>query len=165
MKVALVFYSFTGNTKRAVLFLRDIFKSKNRECNLIELKPLKETTAFFKQCWEAFLKRKPELISNREEYDLGEYNLIIIASPVWAFAISPAMRSYLKKVEGLDNKKVACFLTFGSGTGADRALREIENILRKKRAEVIFSKKLSGNRTRDRNYLEKEFGSLITSNF
>ena len=158
MRGAIVFYSFSGNTKRACLFLKDKAASAGGSLDLIDLKLKKEVTSFFGQCLEAALKKKPVLLET--DYDLGKYDFLIFASPVWAFTYAPALRGYLDKIKGLDNKATACFLTFGSGAGKNKALKELENILNNKKARVLFSKNLSGAKTSDNVYLEWCFKKL-----
>ncbi len=94
-------------------------------------------------------------------YDLDKYDFIIFASPVWAFTIAPALRSFLKKIKNLEGKKAACFLTFGSGAGSRKALKELGGILNKKGAEVLFSRNLSDKKIRDESYLENNFKHLL----
>jgi flavodoxin len=159
MKIAIIFYSFSGNTKRACLFLKDNLSTKNICVDLIELKPKKEETSFFKQGLQAFLKKKVEL--KEVDFGLEKYDFVVFASGVWAFTITPTLATYLEKVKNLKNKKVACFLTFGSGAGSKKALEELESILREKGAHILFSKNLSGKKTKDKNYLEENFKSLL----
>lgn len=158
MRGAIVFYSFSGNTRRACLFLKDKAASLGSSLDLIDLKLEKEVTSFFAQCLEAALNKKPALIE--ANYDLEKYDFLIFASPVWAFTYAPALRSYLNKIKGLENKTTACFLTFGSGAGKNKALKELENILKSKKARVLFSRNLSGAKTGDNVYLEWCFKTL-----
>jgi flavorubredoxin len=159
MKVAIIFYSFSGNTKKACLFLKEKLIEKNVSVGLIELKPKEEETSFFKQGLQAFLKKKIKL--KEVEFDLEKYDFVIFASAVWAFTITPALATYLENVKNLKNKKTACFLTFGSGAGSKKALKELENILREKGAHILFSRNLAGKKTEDKNYLEENFKSLL----
>ena len=161
MRGAAVFYSFSGNTRKACLFLKEMVEASGSSLDLIDLKLEKEVVPFFKQCLEAALKKKPKLLE--ADYDLGIYDFIIFASPVWAFTYAPALRSYLNKANGLENKIAACFLTFGSGAGSKRALRELENVLGGKKMRVLFSKNLSGAKTGDNVYLEWSFKKLLGS--
>jgi flavodoxin len=160
MRVAIVFYSFSGNTKKVALFLKEKLEVKDIKVEVIELKPKKEESSFFKQARDASLKKRPQLLPC--EYNLGKYDRVLFGSPVWAFTITPPLRSFLDKVEGLQNKEVCCFLTFGSGVGKGKALKELENILKRKEAKILFFKTLSGSRTEDKDYLERELASFIT---
>lgn len=164
MKIGLVYYSFSGKTKRAIQFLQYAFREKNLEVETIEIKLEKEEKNFFRQSMSAFFKQKPKLVDSLD-YDVASYDCIVFATPVWAFTITPALRSYLSTLRGLENKKAACLVTYGSGTGAQKALEELEEMLRKKNAQIIFSQKLPGYMTQRRNYLEGKlapFCSLIS---
>lgn len=159
MKAAIVFYSFSGNTKRAVLFLQNKLQAKKITTDLIDLRPKMETRSFFKQGKQALFKEKVELKDT--QYDLSQYDYIAFASPVWAFSFAPALRTFLAKVKGAEGKKAICFLTYGSGTGSQKALRELETILEEKKVEILFSVNLSGFKTKKKDYLEKSFSTLI----
>lgn len=154
MKVAIVFYSFSGNTKSACMYLKE-----NLSADLIELKPIPEETSFIKQCKLAFFKVKPELKS--VNYDLSGYDFVIFATAVWAFTYTPALRTYFDNVRGLEGKKGACFLTYGSGLGSVKALKELENVLKEKGVRLLFSKNLSGVDAKSTSYLEKNLKALI----
>ena len=161
MRGAAVFYSFSGNTRRTCLFLKKAISAWGSSLDLIDLKLEKEIVPFFKQCFEAALHKKPALLETN--YDLSGYDFLVFASPVWAFTYAPALRSYLNKAIGLENKTAACFLTFGSGAGSKKALKELENVLGKKKMRVLFSKNLSGAKTDDNVYLEWSFKKLLKS--
>ena len=163
-KIALIFYSYSGNTKKAIDCIKDklIFKKINVET--IEIKPLVEERNFFKQCIDSFRKKTPQL-SDSLKYDLSTFDYIIFASPIWALTITPSLRSYLTKVEGLKDKKTACFLTYGSGTGSQKALRELGDILKNKGANLAFSGSLSGFKTKNKSYLEDRLRPLLETLF
>jgi len=158
MKVAIIFYSFSGNTKAACSLLKNKL-AKEAEVALIELKPKKEPRAFLSQCREAFLKKEPSL--DNVDFDLSSYDFCIFSSPVWAFTYAPALRSYFKMVKGITDKKCFCFLTFGSGAGSQKALGELESVLKVKGGRILFSKNLSGGKSRDKEFLGNFFKPLI----
>lgn len=159
MKVAIIFYSFSGNTKTACLFLMRKLNAKGAEVDLIELKPKNETASFLKQSGQAFFKDILDLAD--VNYDVSKCELIIFASPVWAFTFAPALRSYFKKIVNLEEKRTACFLTYGSGLGKGKALAELESIIRDKKGRLVFSKDFSGAKTKNDAYLEEVFKPLL----
>lgn len=159
MKVAIIYYSFSGNTKRACLFLSRQLTAKGLEADLIELKPKDETRSFFKQGGQAFFKDILQLAE--VDYDVGRYEIVIFASPVWAFTFAPALRSYLRKIINLEGKRVGCFLTYGSGLGKGKSLAELENAIRELKGRLVFSKDCSGIKTKDKAYLEEVFKPLF----
>ena len=134
MKSAIVYYSYTGNTHRVAQFISDILKDRGEEVIPVRIRPLKEEAGFLAQCRDAFFGKKPELY--RTLLDLRDFERIIIGSPVWAFKPAPAINAYLDKCGSLEGKKAACFVTYGSGVGKEKALRIMENSLRAKGAEV-----------------------------
>lgn len=159
MKLGIIFYSFSGSTLAAAEFLKAKAVSRNVAVELLQLKLQNEERSFLRQCSQAVLKKTPGLLSS--DYNLDSYDVIAFASPVWAFTITPALRSYLEEVKTLNNKKTACFLTYGSGAGSFKALKELENILRSKEGHIIFSRIIKGSKTGDFVYMENEFKSLL----
>jgi flavorubredoxin len=160
MRAAIIYYSYSGNTKMACLFLARKLRTKSVETDLIELKPKNEARSFFKQGGQAFFKDTIELAE--VNYNVNGYDLIIFASPVWAFTFAPSLRAYLEKVINLEEKRTACFLTFGSGLGKGKALVELKNILKDKKSRFIFATDFAGAKTKDNAYLEEAFKSLFT---
>jgi len=75
MKGAVVFYSFSGNTRKACLFLKEMIGALGSSLDLIDLKLEREIVPFFKQCLQAALKKKPKLAGS--DYNLGIYDFII----------------------------------------------------------------------------------------
>lgn len=129
MRSAIIYYSFSGNTKKVAEVLSEHLNEKG-EAALIELKDFKETGRFFVQAARAFKHAKtliPEL-----NLDLSSYDIICFGSPVWAFAPAPAMNTYLDRCFGLGGKEIILFTTYGSGTGNGRCLKYMQDILSKK---------------------------------
>ena len=132
-KILIVYYSLTGNTKFIAEALRDSI-----EADILELKPIKELNAesssrFIWGGYQSTMKKKPKLMS----FDTNplEYDLLVLGSPVWAWNISPPMRSFLSKFN-LTGKKVALWMCHaGDGIKATNRFKEtlkdaniIENI-------------------------------------
>jgi flavodoxin len=159
MKIAIVFYSFSGNTGKACQFLKDKLIEKKVDVDWRELKLEKEEKSFIKQCLDARSKKTPPLLS--ADYDVSSYDLVIFASPVWAFTFAPALRSFLNNAAGLNDKKTAYFFTHGSSAGTKNALNELESLLKEKGARVQFSRSISGAKTKDNTYLQEQFKPLL----
>lgn len=160
MKIGLVFYSFSGNTKRVFEYLKEKFLSCGDEVEFIQLKPVNEPKSFFRQGLSAFLKNKP-LLSGEIPYDLEGFDYLILGSPLWAFTFAPALRSYLDKVKGLKGKKVRILFTYGSGAGLDKGIRELKELLENKGAQVESFLGLSGSKVKDKNYLEEKLKDFL----
>ena len=134
MKTAIVYYSFSGNTHRVAQTAEDILKKRGEEVIPVRIRPLKEEKAFLKQCKEAFFGKKPELYTTL--LDLGDFDKVILGSPVWAFKPAPAINTYLDKCGTLVGKEAICFVTYGSGTGKDKAIEIMKKGLETKGARV-----------------------------
>lgn len=162
MKTAVIFYSFSNNTLRAAEFIRgEILREKN-EADLLRLKPLREKKTFFSRAVQAFLKQRPVLSNKKEEYVLDKYERVIIGSPVWAFSPAPAVRSYLSRVKGIEGKKISVFFTFGSGAGVDKAIKDINRLIQKKKADILLTACVPDKKTRDNDSLRKLLIPLIS---
>lgn len=128
-KILVVFYSRTGNTKKAAEALARELKATTEE--VIDLKKRKGVSGIVSIIKDVFLQhctRLAKLINNPQDY-----NLVVIGTPVWAFNVSCAIRSYLQTAN-LKNKKVAFFCTCGS-SGAERTFAIMKQLA--KGAEVI----------------------------
>ena len=121
-KILIVYYSLTDNTKFIAEALIDSI-----EADILELKPIKElkadnSTRFIWGGYQSTMKKKPKLI----DFDINplEYDLIILGTPVWAWNISPPMRSFLSKFD-LTSKKVALWMCHaGDGVKAMNRFKE-----------------------------------------
>lgn len=158
MKIAIVFYSFSGNTKKVCQFLKEQL-SANNEVELVELMLKEPVTAFSRQCAAARKRETPELVN--KDCDVSKYDFVVFASPVWAFTFAPALRTFLKLCSGLENKKAAVFLTCGAAFSSGGALKELKAVAQEKKAVIQFSKYVKGTKTDNTKYLEDVFKELL----
>ena len=122
-KILIVYYSLTGNTQFIAEALRDSI-----DADILELKPIKELnpdkgTRFMWGGFQSTMKKTPELM----DFDINplEYDLVILGTPVWAWNISPPMRSFLSKFD-LTGKNVALWMCHaGDGIKAMSRFKEI----------------------------------------
>src|SRR4030043_227679 len=131
MKSAIVYYSYSGNTRKVAEVLSASL-SQQGEADIIELKGLDESDKFFGQAMRAFRHKRAEI--QPVNFNLSSYDLICFGSPVWAFGPAPAMNTYLDKCLGLAGKPAILFTTYGSGAGNERCLQFMQEILAKKGA-------------------------------
>lgn len=126
VKVLVVYYSLTGNTKLIAETISDTING-----DILELKPVKELSAegSMKYVWggyQASMKKKPKL----KVFDTNplEYDLIFLGIPVWAWRYSPPIRSFLSMID-LSGKKVALW-TCSAGDGI-KAMSRFKEALKK----------------------------------
>jgi len=124
MNVAVVFYSFEGNTKYVAEVLANHIGAK-----LIELKPENDLVSkgFSKYIWggkQVVFGNMPRLLDFTE--DLEQYDLIFIGSPIWAGKYAPAIKTVLE-TPLFHRKKVAYFYTHEGGAGKIERTEKVIN--------------------------------------
>lgn len=128
MKIGIVYYSRTGNTKKAAKILEDKFKKENAEVDLIEIEHVKRPGFF--AAGRASMKQQEQAIKNTD-FDLKKYDFIIAGSPTWAGNPSPFIKAFMSKVENIKGKKIAVFGTGMSPINNREKFKEIiENDLK-----------------------------------
>lgn len=135
MKTLITYYSYSGITEKVVrMFIRIL--EKKGEVKSQRLKPKKEITSFAGQCLAAMLGKRCEL-EDGVLFDVNGYDLIIIGLPVWAFAPTPAINTFMDKVSGLNGKKAVTLITSGSGVGVNMCFKAMRKVLQEKGASDI----------------------------
>jgi flavodoxin len=129
MKSAIIYYSYSGNTKKVAEVLAENLKQQG-EVETVELKALDESKSFLGQCRRAFNHVKAEIAP--VDFDLSGYDLICLGTPLWALAPAPAMNTFLDNCSGIVGKEIILFTTYGSGSGNKRCLNYMQDILSKK---------------------------------
>lgn len=131
MKSIVIYYSFSGNTKKVAAILAGCLADRG-EVKTIELMAQDEPGSFLRQCSRAFRHKEAKI--EPVNFELSQFNLICLGTPVWAFGPAPAMNTCLAQCRGLENKEVILFTTYGSGAGNKRCLNYMQSILNSKGA-------------------------------
>jgi flavodoxin len=108
MKIGIVYYSRTGNTRQVAHTLEGKFKEKNADVSLIEIEHVKRPGFFTAGKTSS---RQLELPIKNTDFDVGKYDVIVAGSPTWAGKPSPFITSFIKKAVNMKEKKVAVFAT------------------------------------------------------
>ena len=107
MKKLVVFYSRSGNTQKVALEI-----ARSLRADVDEIIDLKDRTrkiiGWLIAGKDASQKKLTEI---KFKKDPKNYDLVIIGTPIWAWTMTPAIRTYLSKNK---IKKVAFFSTAGS---------------------------------------------------
>ena len=106
MKILIVYYSRTGNTRTACEALQ-----KELDCEILEIKDMKNRAGG----WGFFTSTIGTLFGTHTKIDpvhpeLAPYNAVIIGSPIWAGKLSTAIRTFIAE-NRFDGKKVVLFTT------------------------------------------------------
>ncbi|MFH1211515.1 MAG: hypothetical protein V1659_01145 [Candidatus Woesearchaeota archaeon] len=133
MKALIVFYSRTGYTRKIAMQVSKAL-SKDFETDVDEIideKNRKGALGYLRAGRDASLKVLTKIKTHKNPAD---YDLVIIGTPVWAFTMATAVRTFL-----VENKrkleKVAFFSTYGSG--AANTFRDMTVICEKKPVALL----------------------------
>ncbi len=126
MKTAIIYYSMSGNTK----FIAGKIAEK-LGADMIRIEPVKAypDRGAKKFIWggkSAVMREKPKLLPY--EFNAGQYDTIIIGTPVWASSFAPPIRTFIQENKHIQKKKIAAFVCF-SGGGADKAMDKMKRYI------------------------------------
>ncbi len=152
MKSLIVYYSYTGNTGKVAEILKGIL-SKKGQAEIHQLKPIDESSNFFVQAASASTGKRAKL--QEERFNLSGYDLVCLGTPVWAFAPTPAINTYLDKVQNLDGKDAICFVTYASGAGVKRCINTMIENLKQKGAFKISGFSIQQGKVNNTGFVEK----------
>jgi len=141
-KILVVYYSRTGNTQKIALeLIRKLGADKE---DLADLKDRKMGIMAWLISGKDAIRKKMTKIRYKE--DPSKYDLVVIGTPVWAWTIPPAVRTYLSENKF---KKVAFFCTNGGQYG--KTFTEMEKLSQK----PIATLDLLDKKVRESNFKEE----------
>ena len=130
MTVGIVYYSRTGNTRKAAELLADDIKAKGRSVEFVEIEAVRRPGFF--SAGHASMKQL-ELPIKNEGVDLGRFECVVFGVPVWAGLPSPMLKSFLGKVTGSHQAPVGCFLCGGGKAGSqERSVARLKELMAEK---------------------------------
>lgn len=138
MKKLVVYYSYTGNTKKIAEMIR-----KHLNCDILELTPKVPFSSDYQTVVDEYQNNSidnKEVDINNISIDLNDYEEIIIGTPVWWYTISPVVTTFLKKYN-LTDKKIYPFATNAGWLG--RTFNDFEKLCNNselnKGMNIVFS--------------------------
>jgi flavodoxin len=127
MKILIKYYSRTGTTKKVAEYLAQELAADIEE--IIDLKSRKGPINYVIAGKDATKKKLTDIkksYKNPEDYDM-----IILGTPVWAWTVTPAIRTYIKNnIDKIKSKHIAAFCTMGAN-GDKGTFEDIEEMLGK----------------------------------
>jgi len=124
MKILVAYYSRTGITKKVASFMSEDLKAHIDE--IIDSVDRSGAIGYLKAGKDASMKKSTKITFNKNPKD---YDMIIIGGPVWAWTMSPAIRTYVTENKDiLKTKKIAFFATQGSD-GAEKKFKAMQEII------------------------------------
>jgi flavodoxin len=122
-KKLVCYYSHTGHTQKiAELIAESVGADVER---IIDEKSREGALGYLTAGRDAMLKRQSRIQPAMK--DPSQYDLIILGTPIWAWNLSPPMRTYISDHKAKFNQ-VAFFCTEG-GSGGNRAFQQMANLI------------------------------------
>jgi Putative NADPH-quinone reductase (modulator of drug activity B) len=117
MNVGIIIHSQTGHTYSAALKLQEKLAAKGHRATVEKIVPVDDKP-------HPGIKN-PQLKTNP---GITGYDGLVFAAPVWAFSLSPILKTYLSGVSSLKGKKIAAFVTMGAPWAwvGNRAIKQIK---------------------------------------
>lgn len=125
-RILIVYYSYEGNTE---FVAESIHKITGGDLLRLEVVSEKEKKGFSKYLWggsQVIMGKKPEL--KTPKYDIKDYDLVFLGSPIWASSFAPAFNTYLDGLNELTGKDIALFCCH-AGSGGTKAFKKLKGKL------------------------------------
>ena len=143
MKTAVVYFSWSGNTRFAAETI-----AKKTGADLFEIKPETPYNGDFGKCCD---EAKPECqgktlrsIKPIEGLDLAKYDVVFVGTPNWWGTMAPPVRTWVTQgKDALKGKPVCLFQTHGGG-GMQRVGKDFAEVIGDA-AKVLPPKAFSGS--------------------
>lgn len=122
MKTLIVYYSWSGNTRRIAMIIH-----KFVDGDIVELEPVNPYPRSYNATVEQAKKEiqsgyKPPLKTKID--NIEQYEIIFVGSPNWCGSLAPPVASFLSQYD-LSGKTIIPFCTHGSG-GKQRVIEDIK---------------------------------------
>jgi len=140
MKIGIVVHSYTGNTYEVAQKLEEKLKESGKDVEIQRVSMVGGD------------KPKGKDIAFESPPDVEKYDALIFGSPVHAFALSLAMKTYLEQLPSLQGKKIALFVTKGARfnwMGGNQAINKMKKICQAKGGIVTATGIIVWNKQRD----------------
>jgi flavodoxin len=135
MKSLITYFSYTEHTTKVVEILTKLLKQRGT-VEVQRLVPKTPITKFFQQCFAARKQVRAELLE-APKVDNSDFDLIVIASPVWAYNPAPVFNTYFDAVQSFNGKNVVIVLVSGGRMFVRKCFAKIAAILQAKNAGQI----------------------------
>ena len=123
MKPLVVFFSRSGNTKRAAEAIASALKAETEQ--IWDKKKRSGPFGFFSAGKDAATGKTTKIEPTKN--NPSSFGLVVVGTPIWAGNMAPAVRAFLEQNRG-KFKKVAFFCTAGGGTSGN-AFGEMSKLL------------------------------------
>lgn len=126
IKTLVVYFSRSGQTAKVADLIAHNLNADRKE-EITETQGRRGPLGYLRSAWEAWVDSSPLIATSLE--DPSDYQIVVVACPVWMSRMASPMRTYLLKME-TRLPKVAFVVTEG-GSGGHRALLQMRELTRK----------------------------------
>lgn len=144
MRIVIVYHSLSGNTRRVAELLRSRIEGLGESADLVEVHDLHQYSTL-----TAYMVGAPRAMRGEvgaidpAEIDLASYDVVVVGSPVWAFAPTPAANGAVAALHGVEGKDAVVFVTSGGvpQDAAERLKKALEQRGARVRGAVPFDRR------------------------
>jgi flavodoxin len=133
MKTLTAYYSRTGKNEKAAKEFQKITGSDIER--IIDKKDRQGIPGLLTTGMDALRKKKADI--QEPAKDPGQYDLVVMAYPLWGGIMAPAARAYIEKNKGAF-KNVALLSISGGGAGNNKAVPDYEEATGKTAKAVLL---------------------------
>lgn len=140
MKILIIYYSYSGNTRQIVKMIHDKVGGDIAEI---------ETVAPYSGDYNAVVNQGEKEVN--EDYmpdikpldiNLADYDTVVLGTPVWWYTFAPAVKTFLAE-QNLSGKKIYPFVTNGGWIG--HTVEDIEKACRNATVKQAIDIKFNGS--------------------
>ncbi len=121
-KILITYYSGIGNSKSVAEKLHTIVGGDIKEIEPIEKYP----SNIFTMSKLIRKQMKTGYLPQINDYDISDYDVIFVGSPIWNFSISLPVQTFLKN-NNFENKILIPFFTCSGGVNKNKVINNIKN--------------------------------------
>ncbi len=138
-KTLVVFYSRTGHTKQIAQDLAKLLDADTEQ--VVDKKDRSGAMGYLVAGKDASGEKLAEI--ETVKLNPASYDLVVIGTPVWAWNMTPAIRTYI--TNNKDSLKAVAFFTAAGGTKPDKIIKKLEELSGKttKASAGFFDKELT----------------------
>lgn len=145
-KILIAFYSRSGVTRKTCETLAKILEGLGTSAAVEEIIDHKDRTGiggYVIAGKDAAMKKSTTI--DPPQKNPAEYDMLVLAMPVWAFTFPPAIRTYLEQAQDLPGK-IAAICTQG-GSGDKKTFADLEKATDRQLAATVtlIDKKVKAN--------------------
>jgi len=158
MKSVIIYYSHSGNTSLAAHKFWGALKAKG-ESELYRLRYVDTKRSLTRQL---LYRLRPSLAEiTGVPFNLSDYELICIGSPVWGGRPAPLITKYLSQCSNIAGKKVIYFQVFGIEASAEISEAHVKRALEEKGVSEVINVDIDWHEGRDETAIDKLVQGIV----